>query len=364
MNAELPPERLSLALVLEEHLGHRTFSANLRSAFDAHAELAAHWVPVTYEAARPFRALLPDQVAAALGGRREVRRGLRGLDARAVLFNTQVPAVLGGSAARSRPYIAVTDITPVQYDAMAEHYGHRVDSNPLVRRAKHRASQRVFRRAAMCVGWSTWVRDSLIADYGVDPAHTAVVPPGVDLDRWKPGPSPVRDPARFRVLFVGGDFHRKGGPTLLAALEHLPESVEMVAVTKSVVPPTPRVHVVDDLGPNDPRLIELYQSADVFVLPTMAEAFGIAAIEAAAVGLPAVVSAVGGLVDVVEPGVTGFTVPPGDVAALADRLLRLHGAPTERAAMAVAARARAERRFDAAANGARLVTLLREAAGA
>ena len=57
-----------------------------------------------------------------------------------------------------------------------------------------------------------------------------------------------------------------------------------------------------DLNPNDGALLSLYQSSDLFVLPTEAEAFGIAAIEASAVGLPVIATRVGGLTDVVVDG--------------------------------------------------------------
>ncbi len=50
--------------------------------------------------------------------------------------------------------------------------------------------------------------------------------------------------------------------------------------------------------PNDPRLVELYRTSDVFALPTLAETFGIAAAEAAATGLPVVATDVGGLPDI------------------------------------------------------------------
>ena len=60
-----------------------------------------------------------------------------------------------------------------------------------------------------------------------------------------------------------------------------------------------------------------YALADVLVAPSLLEAFGLPAVEAAAAGVPVVASATGGLLDTVVPGQTGLLVPPGDAAALA-----------------------------------------------
>ena len=70
-----------------------------------------------------------------------------------------------------------------------------------------------------------------------------------------------------------------------------------------------------------------YVAADVTVLPSHYESFGMVALEAMACGSPVVASRVGGLTTTVRDGVTGFLVPEGDVAALAGRLDTLLGDP-------------------------------------
>ena len=117
------------------------------------------------------------------------------------------------------------------------------------------------------------------------------------------------------------------------------------------------MEVFHGLNQNDPRLRELFRTSDVFVLPSRSETFGIAAVEAGAAGLPVVVSAVGGLEDLVDDGVTGFAVPPGDANQLALALQRFVDEPALRARMGAAARQRAEREFDARRNADRLVRL-------
>ena len=84
---------------------------------------------------------------------------------------------------------------------------------------------------------------------------------------------------------------------------------------------------------------------DIFVLPSLEEGFGVAALEAMAAGLPVIASAVGGVPELVEDGRTGLLVPPADAAALADRLRLLLLNPMLRQSMGNAGRDRAHKCF-------------------
>lgn len=348
-----------MRFVLEQHLGHQTYAENLRSAAERRRDVDATWVPVTYDAsAWPVPSQVRDRLGG-LAGRAEVRRGLDGPPADVDVYNTQVPAALAGRRLR-RPYVLVTDVTPMQYDRVAAGYGHQVDRNGPVAAWKRSVNRRIMRDAAFCVGWSSWVTTSFVDDYGVPPDRTAVIAPGVDLERWSPGPERADD--SVRLLFVGGDLRRKGGDVLLDVVESLPDGVELTLVTKAAVTPTERVRVVNDLQPNDDRLIELFRSSDVFVLPTTAETFGIAAVEASAAGLPVVATRIGGLTDIVHDGVSGRLLEPGDAAGLAHVLGELVADADARRRYGAAARRRAERLFDAETNANALVDLARSAA--
>jgi L-malate glycosyltransferase len=86
-------------------------------------------------------------------------------------------------------------------------------------------------------------------------------------------------------------------------------------------------------------------AADIFVLPSRSESFPNAILEAMAAGLPIVASGVGGILELIENGRTGWLTPPGEAAPLADRVMHLMAGPDEAAKMGAAARADALARF-------------------
>jgi glycosyltransferase involved in cell wall biosynthesis len=91
---------------------------------------------------------------------------------------------------------------------------------------------------------------------------------------------------------------------------------------------------------------ELLAASDVFVLSSRSEGLPVSVLEAMAAELPVVASAVGGLAELVEDGVTGLLVPAGDERALAEALGRLVEDPEQRRSLGAAGRARAEAQFD------------------
>ena len=345
-----------ITFVVETHLGHHTHAMNLRAGVDARRDIDSRWVIVDYAPTSEWWERLPSMpVRVTLRGRRQVAAGLDRVQPDVSVFNTQVPAAIGPRRARRRPYVLCSDVTPLQLDEMAREYEHRLDRTGLVRWAKFRWNRRVMQRAAAHAPWSQWVADSLTTDYAVDPRRIEVIPPGVDTTLWTPAD---RTGDTVKILFVGGDFLRKGGDVLLDAFAALPRgSAELRVVTRSPIPRAPGVTVFNGLEPNGGELRDLYRTSDVFVLPSRSETFGIAAIEAGAAGLPVVLSAVGGLRELVIDGVTGFSVKPGNGDELAGALRRLVADAELRRTLGGAARERAERQFDSRVNAGRLVDL-------
>ena len=92
-------------------------------------------------------------------------------------------------------------------------------------------------------------------------------------------------------------------------------------------------------------LVDWYRAASLFVMPSYMETFGISCLEAMAFGLPVVASNTSALPEVVEDGVTGLLVPPGDPDALARAVIRLLGDPDLRRRLGEAGRKRVMERF-------------------
>jgi D-inositol-3-phosphate glycosyltransferase len=187
----------------------------------------------------------------------------------------------------------------------------------------------------------------LVELYGADPSRVEIVPPGVDHAFFSPGD---RNGARLALglgdhpvlLFAGRIQPLKGLTIAIAALAELDQKfddavlvvvggpsgaegeAELVAARSLVneLGLGERVHFV----PPQPHhlLSTYYRAADVCVVPSRSESFGLVALEAAACGTPVVAAAVGGLLTLVEDGVTGFLIEtrnPSDYAAAISKLL-------------------------------------------
>jgi len=106
------------------------------------------------------------------------------------------------------------------------------------------------------------------------------------------------------------------------------------------------------------------EEADMLVLPSFAEGVPVVLMEAMASRIPVIASRVAGVEELVEDGVSGFVIPPGDVATLADRIIRLMEDPALSARMGLAGRRMVEREFDIAAEGAWLAEVFRNGGAA
>lgn len=105
------------------------------------------------------------------------------------------------------------------------------------------------------------------------------------------------------------------------------------------------------------QVADLLATSDMLVLPSFAEGLPVVYMEALASRIPVVASRVAGVQELVEDGVTGFAVPPGDVATLADRMTRLMDDPAAARAMGEAGRKAVEAGFDVRREGARLAQI-------
>ena len=188
--------------------------------------------------------------------------------------------------------------------------------------------------------------------YGADMEKVVVIPPGVNLDLYSPIPqkmakSELGIPADNKnILFAGRIEPLKGIDSLLLAIDLIqrqhPELASHLSV--NIIGGDPWSDTVDDemirlqdlrqsLGVTDivtflgskiqDDLPEYYAAAEMVVMPSHYESFGLVALEAMAMGTPVIASEVGGLAFLIKDGLNGFHVPSRDPEALAERIFTL-----------------------------------------
>lgn len=171
----------------------------------------------------------------------------------------------------------------------------------------------IYQAATACFVRSQHIRGSLMVDYGLPAADIELV--GVGVNARVQGQARPEDSQR--IVFVGVDWERKGGPELASAFAEARRRYPQATLT--VVgcspPEQPGMHVIGRV-PLDEVSGHLSNSA-IFALPTRVEPFGVAFLEAMAHGLPIIGTTVGAVPDFVEPGGNGVLVQPGDAAGLA-----------------------------------------------
>jgi glycosyltransferase involved in cell wall biosynthesis len=225
----------------------------------------------------------------------------------------------------------------------------------------------VYRQSCAVLTISEYLRRSFVTDFGLDADQVCNVGAGPNLDLARvPAPRAAPRTGAPTVLFVGKQFERKGGAVLLEAFRalraRLPGARLVIVGPTSPPASEPGVEWLGNLDKNEPqgwtRLVDAYQDADVLCLPSLFEPFGISILEAMCFGVPCVGTADWAIPEMIADGQTGFTVPRGDAAALADRLGRLL---TDRALahrMGVAGRRRAEEHFSWTVVASRIVQRL------
>ena len=341
------------ALCIEETLGHRAHGQNIRRAL--YSRRVSADVLSIEPPPRP-RMSMPWALRGSLAAYRQLHRSQRYAS---VFFHTQTISLLAPLAAGPRPYVVSLDATPVQVDAMGRWYEH-AQGSAVAERIKRRWYREVLNRAAAVVTWSSWARDSLLADYDVQPRQTLIAHPGAgqsffDIERTEP------KTGLPTILFVGGQFERKGGDHLLEAFDAVRDRARLLLVTEADVRPRDGIEVRTGIRPNTPELLAAFAEADIFCLPTLGDCTPVAIGEAMAAGLPVVTTNVGSNSEWVTPEV-GRLVEAGSTAQLAAALMELVDNPTLRRQVGADARRRALTHMHADRNAARILDLLEDVA--
>lgn len=217
-----------------------------------------------------------------------------------------------------------------------------------------RSEGKIIRFADRLIAATPVEQHDLVSLYGADPANIAVIPPGVNLNLFQPVPRPEArrrigvPPDHKVILFVGRIQPLKGIDCLIRAmalvLKHNPEFRHQICI--SIIGGNPHAtsgeeqremrrlynlkealnvgDLVTFLGAkNQDTLVNYYSAAQMVVMPSHYESFGMVAVEAMACRTPVIASDVGGLTYTVQDGFNGYLVPKKDVRALAEKITLL-----------------------------------------
>jgi len=241
---------------------------------------------------------------------------------------------------------------------------------------------RWLRDADAFVAMSRAIRDEMLGA-GIPGERIVLLPHGVDTERFRPATveeklalrSELGLPGGVLAVYSGRLLRGKGLESLLDAFASIADKAEDLRLVLLGSGEGQALSVEDELrrrvaerglgtrvtftGRRE-RVEDYLRAADVFVFPSVFEALGIALVEAAACALPAVASRTGGIVDVVEDGVSGRLVAPGDTVALSEALLGLSADGALRSRMGREANTTALARFDERDGVERYRALFRE----
>ena len=271
------------------------------------------------------------------------------------LYDTSVPGI---------PHFVYTDhthLSNLQYPDF--------DRRRLRPRSWRALERTVYENATAIFTRSSNVSSDLMQFYGVPPQKVECVYAGSNLPEPPGSADPIceldaaRRPSTLaashgsqrRLLFVGMDWERKGGPDLLQAFRRVRQDhpdARLTIVGPEMALDEPNCEVAGRVNPS--QLEQYYANADIFCLPTRREPFGIAFVEAMTHRLPIVGTRVGAVPDMVEDGLNGYLVEPGDIAGLHRALSRMLADPAATERMGERGFQRATERYNWANVGKRI----------
>jgi len=356
-------------------LGKETAYRNMRATISRMDDIEPTWLPIEMNPGELIARIPPVSMSHPLKYGLVARARVRALERSGSAFDAAffnhilVTPFLKGFRLRV-PSVDAMDVTPASLlrDGQPYYDKPRTGGGLTAAEMKRRLARSVFTTARHLLPQSEYARESLVRDYGIEPSKTTVLAPGVDLSVW-PGRTAHTagqgGDAGLTVLFVGGEFVRKGGDLLMRTAARAEfGGWRFHAVTRDDPPDVPpNVVIHRNVRANSDDLRRLYEQADVFVLPTRADFAPTNSIcEAMAMGLPVITTGVGGLDENVVDGETGFIVPVNDADALAERLRMVGDNDALRLRMGCNARRLAETKFNSAVNARAIIELMKKSA--
>ncbi|HEY9296661.1 MAG TPA: glycosyltransferase family 4 protein [Phormidium sp.] len=288
------------------------------------------------------------ELANSFFARRCLEKALQNYQPDVIHIHTQAIAYLAVPLFKKYPSVISIDYTHALL-AKEHPYPASITYQPIIAYEK-----KCFTHATHIITWSERARNSVISDYGISPNKVTAIPPPAPLEFCaKITPKQKTRKNLPRLLFVGNDFPRKGGKDVLNVfLESCANICELDIVTNSDLnlPMLPNLRVHQGIRPLSPEILELYEKADIFVMPTHEDCYPMVFIEAMGAGLPSIGTTVMGVPELVQNGINGLTIKPGDRTALQQAILKLVENPELRLSMGQAGRNIAKEKFDAVSN--------------
>ena len=366
---------LRVLSIQSDIIGNKTYSTILRESFSSISdiELDSHW----YNSARSLSTRIINKLASvsvpildADGKNLDLRRArvewsygrtsrllterlLQSGSYDLLHFHTQIQAYDAVDLMKRIPTIITTDLTA----SLASK--QRTILYPRTYRINIEFDRRVFAVAEHIVVFTEWARQSVIQDYGIDGSKVSVIPPGARLTTFS---QPRFDERHIpKLLFIGGDFERKGGWDVLDVfMKYFATTAELHIITaKQIKCQGGNVHLHTGVLPYTPEWHHLLQDADVLVVPSYAEPYGLVFQEAGGYGLALIGSRVGGIPEIIVEDQTGLLVEPGDRQDLRSKIELLLSDPQRLIAMRRRSREVAVECFDAGKNMSRLAARFR-----
>lgn len=243
------------------------------------------------------------------------------------------------------PYIVYTDGT-LEMELVDKRYplSHLWASEE---EKKNRKKQELdlYQKASAVVTFSEFARQSIIRDYGIKEDKVTVVYAGNNFNKMPDVEE--KDYTSKTILFVGRDFYRKGGSTLIKAFRKVRLKIKdaklIIAGSEPRVEAPNRIKTLYDffgLKENDPKILQeegivvkgnlphneladLFKEASIFVMPSIQENFGLVYLEAMSYKIPCIGTRVDAIPEIIEEGITGCLVEPNNHEELADKIIML-----------------------------------------
>jgi glycosyltransferase involved in cell wall biosynthesis len=230
--------------------------------------------------------------------------------------------------------------------------------HPITLRWLRQREKLLFSHAQGFLPWSRVAAESLRREYKIRSTQIHQLPPS--LEDPAPAPYSSRRNTKPNILFIGGDFKRKGGQQLVEVWRtFFRNQSNLHIVTREEVVAEEGLHVHRGVEAGSARWRELWNTADVFVFPSHMETFGIVLIEAMAFGVPIVSANTGAAQDLLEDGLAGILLDSPLASALQGAIQGLISDKELRSRISTNGRNRFLRDFELEKNAKRLAQLVR-----